>query len=858
MSAWLDFLRFTRPLLLLLLLAPLVWATLKGRFGRLALADGPLIMRTAAIVLLILALAGPRVGSQVEARWVYFVLDLSQSVQLAGEESQLLARLHQLAPIEPHTRYGLIVFGRQPVVEQDFQATISTTEVHSETDPVGTDIAAALRLALDTFPTQGGRSIVLLSDGRATEGGLDEVLARAAREGVQVSTVPLEARTSEYWVAGLQAPQDAALHLPFTITADIFASDAAQGTLALYRNGVLLPEERRSVELAPGLNHFLFKDQLSDPGIYQYQVVLRVPGDYLARNNEYSALVEARGGPQVLLIASRRPDDSALPKLLTQAGYDYQTSTPSEWLPNTASLAPYRAVVLDNVELTRLSADQIAALEAYVRDLGGGLLLIQGRQAVAGFADKAFERMLPIAYQGPQELRLPPMAVVLILDRSGSMSELAGGARKIDLLKEAAMGTVTTLDPHSLIGILAFTTTYQWIVPLQAAERGAALYPAIQALSPGGGTDLYPALQEAITALDGAAARVKHLIVYTDGKVDKTKDFPQLFSEIQQGQITASAISIGPDADMQILKGLADVGNGKLYQVPDAHDLPRITLEELRRVARSRWVKGTSPVLPGPAAGRLEIDPASIPPVNGHVLTFPKPTSEVQLLAQGQGQAADALSSYWRYGLGQVAVLNTDLSGEGSASWVRWPGLTKLASTLLGQVYSEEPPELAQFKLSTELSQGRLQATVDAESDGHWLDKLAFQGQLSGLGNAGIPLAFQQVGPGRYQATSEPLAQGVYLLQLVGSAPEGQMLGEIHRGLSVPYPAEYREIGLDQMTLIHMARQTGGLYLEGAPQLPPVLLGHAVIYHDIWSGLLLAGLLLFVGDLIARKLPRPS
>jgi Mg-chelatase subunit ChlD len=823
-----------------------------------ALADGALILRIVAIVMLILALAGPRVGSQVETRWVYFVVDLSRSAQLAGDPSQLLARVHQLAPLEPHTRYALIVFGRQPVIEQDFQATITTTEIHSEIDPLGTDIAAALRLALDTFPAQGGKSIILLSDGRATEGGLDEALARAAREGVQISTVPLEPRTSEYWIADLQAPQDAALHLPFTITADVFASDAAQGTLALYRNGELLPEQRRSVELSPGLNHFLFKDQLSDSGIYQYQAVLQVPGDSLAQNNEYTALVEARGGPQILLIASQTPDDSALPHLLRQAGYDYRTITPSEWLPNTASLVPYRAVILDNVELTKLSPDQIASLEAYVRDLGGGLLLIQGRKAVEGFADKNFERMLPISYQGPQELRLPPMAVILILDRSGSMSESAGGARKIDLLKEAAMGTVTTLDPQSLIGILAFTTTYQWIVPLQSADRAAALYPAIQALSPGGGTDLYPALQEAITALDGVQARVKHLIVYTDGKVDKTKDFPQLFSEIQQGQITASAIGIGPDADMQILKGLADVGNGKLYQVLDAHDLPQITLEELRRVARSRWVNGTSPVLPGPAAGRLEIDPASIPPVNGHVLTFPKPTSEVQLLAQGQGQAADALSSYWRYGLGQVAVLNTDLSGEGSASWVRWSGLTKLAAALLGQVYSEEPPQLAQFKLSTELSQGRLQATVDAENDGHWLDKLTFQGQLSGPNNEGIPLAFQQIAPGRYQATSEPLSQGVYLLQLSGSSPEGQPLGEIRRGLSVPYPDEYREIGLDQMALIHMARQTGGLYLEGADQLPPVLLGHAVIYHDIWSGLLLAGLLLFVGDLLARKLPRPS
>jgi len=864
MSEWLDFLRFARPWALLLLFVPLIWLffiMLRGRDWHPKRANWAALLRMLAVVMLILALAGPRVGSQVETRWVSFVLDLSQSAQLAGDPSQLLAQVRRLAPPKPHTRYGLIVFGRRPFIEQSFEETVTATEIHSEVDPVGTDISAALRLALDTFPPQGGKSIVLLSDGRPTQGQLDEVLARAAREGVQISTVPLEMRASEYWISRLDAPPEAAPHLPFTLSVEVSASDFAQGTLVIYRNGTLVPDLRRSVDLSPGLNDFTFKDELSDPGSYQYQAVLQMPGDSLAENNQYMALVEVHGGPQILLIAPKTPDESALPQLLGQAGYGFQTMTPSQWSPNAASLAVYRAIILDNVELVKLNDDQISALETYVRDQGGGLLLIQGRPAVEGFANKQFERMLPISYEGPQDLRRPPLALVMILDRSGSMSEMAGGARKIDLLKEAALSTLATLDPRSLIGVVAFSINYQWLIPLQSleGEHRADLYPAIQGLSPGGGTDLYPALQDAIIALAGVQARVKHLIVFTDGQVDKSKSFSELFREIKASGITASSVAIGPDADLEVLKALADVGSGKLYPVADARDLPQITLEELQRVARNRWISGTTPVLPGPAVGRLgEIESTSIPPNDGHVLTFAKPTGEVELLVQGQGQdqAPDPLVSYWRYGLGQVAVLNTDLSGEGSASWVHWSGLTKLMSTLLGQAYSEEPPQLAQLKLSTQLAEGQLQAAVDAQSDGRWLDHLTLQAQLSSLNQSPIPLAFQQVAPGRYETSSESLAEGVYLLQLKALTLEGQSLGEIHRAVSVPYPDEYKEIGLDQMMLVHIARQTGGLYLEGADALPPPLLGHAIIYHEIWESLLLAGLLLFVGDLIARKLPR--
>ena len=854
MNSWLDLIRFAHPWVLLLLLLPL--AGLLRRQVR----SWPMLLRLLVLTALILALSGPGVGSQVETRWVYFLLDLSQSTRLADDPAGLLAQVRQLAVPRPHTRYGLIVFGRQPLIEQSFQPTIAVREIHSTIDPLGSNIAAALLLALNSFPAEGGKSVVLLSDGRSSGGELDQVLARARGQGVQISAWPLADIHSEYWIARLQAPWQVSQQLPFRLQVQVFANSYAQDTLVIYRDGRLLPQMRRKVKLSPGLNRFSFQDQLDQPGLYRYQAVLQVPGDSLAQNNKYTVLVEAQGGPQVLLISAKTPDESVLPKLLAQAGYAYRQTTLRQWQPSAVGLLSYRAVILDNAPLSELNTEQIATLSGYVRDQGGGLLLIQGRSAVEGFDNKQFERILPLSYEGPQELRLPPLALVLVLDRSGSMGEAAGGARKLDLLKHATLGTVSALAPRSLLGIIAFSVGHQWVLSLGQVPSRASLAQAIGKLTAGGGTDLYPALQAAIGALAKVQARVKHLIVFSDGKVAKVgKDFSRLFRQIRADGITASAIAIGPNADMQILQELRRAGQGKIYQVMDAHDLPRITLEELRRVVRNRWLQGSSPVLPGPAVGRLgPVAPARIPPLDGHVLTFPKPTSEVELITPGQGEQPDALVSYWRYGLGQVAVLNTDLAGEGSGGWVRWSGLSRLVGQLLGQVYSEEPPQLAQFKLQTHLSGGRLQATVEAQRGGRWLDRLELKARLSQVGQAEIPLVFHQVAPGRYQASSGPLPQGVYLLQLQGASAAGKDLGRLRRALSVPYPAEYRAIGLDQMTLVHIAQQTGGRYLEGASKLPPQLLGHRVIYLEIWPALLLAGLALFLADLITRKLPQRS
>ncbi len=849
--------RFYHIWVLALLLLPLGYLFFRRQeLAHRVLTDRwAILLRIASITLLLLALAGPQLLSRTESHYVYFLVDLSASARSTALGAAWMERLNTWAAPQPHTQYSLIVFGKQPFVELPFAPSLYLETFHTAVDPEGTDLAAAIDLALSTFPEDGMKTIVLLSDGQSTRGDLSEVLVRAARLGVRIFTLPLDAPAAEYSILDLRAPREVAVNLPFVLESVIYASKSTRAQLLIYRDERLAFQ--RELTLRAGLNFIEQSDELLESGIYQYRIELIAPDDALMPNNAYQTLVEAVGDPRILLVQEESQTPSPLERLLANSSHAYTKVSLREFALTPVSLLPYRAVILNDVPLRELSRSQIEQIERYTRDLGGGLWLIQGNRAVEEFYDKDFGRLLPVTYEGPEEVQRPSLALVMLLDRSGSMGEAVDPLRKIDkidLLKGAAIGAVEKLDPRNFIGIVAFDAQYDWVVRLGLARnRKNEIIQAIRSLSPEGGTDIYQALRDAVNQLSQIRARVKHLLVFSDGKVTKeNRDFERLFREISDSTISASAIAIGQQADIEFLWRLADAGKGAKYEVKDARDLPQITLQELVRLERARWIKGPVPVTPGPFAFELHnLDLRAIPPADGYVLTFEKPAAQTSLqIRTDEDLPADPLLSQWRYGLGKVMVLNTSISQEGLDRWLDWDGLSTLTAEVLSQIYSEAPLQPKELAVQTRWDDSTLTVTAEAERDGFWLDLLSLQGQLTGLAGEPKPLRFEQLGPGRYQATVEDLEQGVYLLRV--SEPS---LGRVEGVVNVPYATEYRHVNLNAEALSRIARATGGEYLEDTENLAAQLQGRTRSYRDIWQPVTLAALLLFLVDLMVRKLP---
>ncbi len=840
------------PLFLLLIpLGLIIWQWQNLR--KITLTDRiSFLLRLAAVGLVFLALSGPQLLSWAEAHYVYFLTDLSKSVDVAQDQDQLAGWLRALAKPQADTQYGLITFGKEPYVELPFSPTLELNEFLTDLDAEGSDINAALDLALATFPKEGKKTIVLLSDGQQSQGDVAEGLARAKREGVQIFTLPMAPPSTEFSIQALQIPQEVAIELPFSFQSVIYATRPSQGKLLIYRNESLIAT--KDVVLRAGLNFISHNDTLESPGVWEYRAELIVQNDALSENNHYRALTQAVGDPRILLVeGAATTDESHIEKLLKNAGYAFSKATLQSLAPTASSLLGYRAVILNDVPLKDLTMRQINHLDDYVSDLGGGLFVIQGRKAVEDFYDREFERILPVSYEGPEELQRPALALVMVLDRSGSMGETAGQFLKIDLLKQAAREAVSKIDPNSLVGIIGFDSIYEWLVDLQKVEgRQNEITSAIDKLFANGGTDVYQALKDAVAKLKQQTARVKHILVFSDGKVSKEgRDFQRLFEDISESTISASSIAIGEQADFEFLWELADAGSGAKYPVGDARDLPRITLEEMVRLEKARWVKGPLDVEPGPFAYELQsIEPESVPDVDGYVLTFEKPTSQTLLRVHAEAEHRDPLVSRWRYGLGEVFVLNTSFEGEGLERWKEWGDLGKLSADILSHVYSDSTLQPKELTVWTELEDSKLKINIEAERDGRWLDQLPISGHLNAPTGETIPLTIEQTAPGAYEAQISDLEEGVYLFN-VGE----ESIGQVKEALHIPYAEEYKKIGLNDQLLQHMADTTGGQYLENPNSLQEFLKGQALIYHDIWQEILLAALLLFLADLIMRKLP---
>jgi Ca-activated chloride channel family protein len=825
---------FDSPWMLLSLAGLALWAWLARR------SHVATLFRVGALALLCVALAGPRFAHGTSDRFIYFLVDRSASVGV--ESAQILQIVRALASPTEKTFYGVISFGAEPMIETSFAPALSLWEFQTEPEPAATDIASAVRLALETFPRSGRREIVLLTDGQMTSEDLS-AFTRARREGVPIHVWPLGTELSEVWVHDLKIPPDVTPGLPFPIRVQIGATTEGQGTLLLYRNEELV--QNLSVQYSPGVQELRLTDKLDAPGAYSYRVYLKAEPDRLRENNQLYGATVVPGDPQVLLV-ERSLGESPLTRLLRRAGFSFVSTSFEAFSANPVALTGYKTVILNNIPLDKLTAEQRRALKRFVADSGGGLFLIQGRQAVAGLEEQTpqeladLEELLPVSYLAPEPYQIPGLALVFVMDRSGSMGDPAGrGIPKIEILKRAALRSLEVLDREDWVGLIAFDTEYSWITPLQPLGDGREFSSNIQRLTANGGTDLYFALKAAFDTLEKTPARIKHILVFTDGHNNnkREREYRELYGRLAKSSVRVSTLGIDRAPNEEFLAELAAAGRGRYQRVPEFTELPVFSLREVRRIARLRWIEGESAVHGEPSA------PLEIPSVQGYVLTHERPAAQTVLRA-----SSDPLLAFHAYGLGQVGVLNTDLEGEGSKGWLSWEDFSKLIGPAIARVHRSITRE-HDITAQTAFTEGALVA--DVRDGNQWVSGLDVRAHVTGPVDA--DLTFSQIAVGRYQARLGALRSGLYTVHIAAQRA-GQTVAEVNLPLAVPYPEEYRRIGVDTERLNQIARTTGGQYLE-RPVLPPPSGKIAQEgFIELWPWALSLALALFIIDVALRKL----
>ena len=138
--------------LLLLMLLPLMWWSARQvrvlGHGRKTLA---LALRSLVILCFVLALAELEKLDQGDTLAVFFVIDRSASIPQDEQEFSLAYVQDRISGIPRDDRAGIIFFGREAAIQEIPREDVKLNEYQTLVDAEGTNIEAALGLAMAAF-----------------------------------------------------------------------------------------------------------------------------------------------------------------------------------------------------------------------------------------------------------------------------------------------------------------------------------------------------------------------------------------------------------------------------------------------------------------------------------------------------------------------------------------------------------------------------------------------------------------------------------------------------------------------------------------------------------------------------------
>jgi Ca-activated chloride channel homolog len=828
---------------------------------RTGISPFPILVRGVALAALTVALINPKIFKTTNALDVVVGVDLSRSVGQEGREKarEVLEAASRVQ--DPETRTGLLAFGRLPEWEFLPRRNFPVGDFASRLDREETDIQAALQAALAQTGEERQSKILLLSDGNENRGETARMIPVLRSQGAQVWTLPvsLSRGKNEIYLSDLILPRRVDSAEGFEVKGKIESLRDAPARIKLLRDGLLAREQE--IQLRAGTNQVDFRDSLKERGSHTYELLIESRDDTLPENNLLQGVVEVQGPPRVLLLSGQKEGQRFLARVLQIQGYAVVESAPETNALALPELSSFDLLILDNVPAFQLSHAKMENIEKYVRDLGGGLLVIGGSQSygAGGYYRTPLERVLPVDMRPPARLDLPHVALLFVLDKSGSMGAGPEGSTKLDLAKAAAIAAADVMNPTDQVGILSFDAAWDWTLPFRPVGKGEWISERLASVQSDGGTDLFKAMLEGHRGMASKQAAIKHMIVLSDGLTDKA-DFQGLVQRMARDGITVSTVSVGNDADVKLMADIAKHGKGRGYVALDPRTIPQIFTAETLLISRDLLVeKLITPSVVAPVGPLKGIAQSNLPSLRGYVLTYPKPRADLLMKAD-----KDPLLVSWRYGLGKVMAFTSDLSGRWGKDWVAWPGFPQWGSQLARDTLRKflETRNRMDFQPDGEA----VKVVADFVSrDGDFLNHLKLKANITAPNRATEENAFRQTAPGRYEAKFTPSQRGIHFVTLYAETKADELpLPVATVPYVAPYPKEYRELKPNLGLLSRLAEETGGEMLdpdkieEGVKRLYTPTPEKGRRGQETWWPLAGLGLFLFLADLVLRSWPRKT
>ena len=754
-------------------------------------------------------------------------------------------------------KMGIIPFGYRPAQAAPFTYNAreayrqylsiknSATE-REKLDTTATDIAAALEYAAQQFTNPRTAKIVLLSDGLETDSDAMTAAELIAARGIKIDTVsfPGEAH-GEVQITGVTLPAervvpDVEVDLHLTVESSVDAPTLV--TVTLYDNTT--PDTAISATLQKGEQTITVPHTFQTDGAHDLWFELKSDNDHWANNNVCQTYLDISAFDGILILESIENESADIADALMTNGYFPKVMhiySDRESIPKTSrELCAYQQVILVNIsnqDLKSVDEHFDAALYEYVHELGGSMLTVGGEHDNIGgvttphaynredMKGSLLQQMLPVEVFEDS----PPVAVMLVVDSSGSMSS----GRFRAALDGAESIVENSLSEQDYCGVMTFTTSASEeasVLPMSRKEDILTAIDRLRATGSGegsgtGGTVFSGAIERAGIALAATDADRKHIILITDGDpsdhLEATGDnddnaYGKYIDRNVERGVSMSVVTLGlseNDPRYTMMEETAERGQGKHYNVASGNynEVSSLLGQDLEAVPLAEFMDGIkySPTVGDRTSIFRDIDvSATFPTLTGYYGVRAKDDESVVVpLEYGYLPVYAA----WKFGAGNVG----SFLGTGIDTFLAEP----LGSTLFGNISESlapmQPPDPDTLDFVIEQKEDNYSTRLNVFSD-------CAEGEQVRVTVRAISADAQSMYPNGVEVTSvgnnvgfdfTVLIRGVYEIVIEKVDAQGVVLSDVVLTKTFSYSEEYdaiHEDGEGERFLASLAQRGGG------------------------------------------------
>jgi hypothetical protein len=351
----------------------------------------------------------------------------------------------------------------------------------------------------------------------------------------------------------------------------------------------------------------------------------------------------------------------------------------------------------------------------------------------------------------------------------------------------------------------------------------------------------------------------------SDGR-SEDGDFRGIARSIRAAGMTLTSVAVGDDADIPMMKMLADIGGGRFYATDRPDNLPRIFTREASLASRSTIIEEPfTPRLVRPTQATNGIDWSAAPQLGGYVGTAERDSLQSPAITSLISDKDDPVYAVWQYGLGRAAAFTSDAKPQWAAGWMNWSGFggfwtQAFRDTLRSRSANDLIPRV-------EIGVGRGHVSVEATTpEGAFKNNLHLRTHVIAPDLSTTDITLDQTASGRYEGDFAAVARGAYLVTV--SEADGQ--SATTAGAVNSYSPEFNITSTDADLSARISEATGGrsLALQARDHSSSELAGTSSADadvdlferrtsktkpHEIWATLLLAALLLLPIDVGLRR-----